>query len=65
MRLVDEDIPGPKRDFVGYGRRPPRVVWPEEAKVALNIIVNYEEGSEYSIPAGRSEERRVGKECRL
>jgi peptidoglycan/xylan/chitin deacetylase (PgdA/CDA1 family) len=52
VRLVDEDIPGPKRDFVGYGRRPPRVVWPEEAKVALNIIVNYEEGSEYSIPAG-------------
>ena len=25
MRLVDQDIPGPKRDYVGYGRRPPKV----------------------------------------
>ena len=52
MRLEDQDVPGPKRDFVGYGRRLPKVVWPNGANVALNIIVNYEEGSEYSIPAG-------------
>ena len=52
MKLVDQDIPGPKRDYVGYGRRPPRVVWPNEAKVAVNIVVNYEEGSEYSMAAG-------------
>jgi peptidoglycan/xylan/chitin deacetylase (PgdA/CDA1 family) len=52
MRLVDQDVPGPRRDFVGYGRRLPKVVWPDGAKVAVNLIVNYEEGSEYSIPAG-------------
>ena len=52
MELVDRDMPGPKRDFVGYGRHVPRVVWPNNAKVAVNIVVNYEEGSEYSIPAG-------------
>jgi peptidoglycan/xylan/chitin deacetylase (PgdA/CDA1 family) len=52
MRLVDQDVPGPPRDFVGYGRRIPKVTWPDDAKVAVNIIVNYEEGSEYSIPAG-------------
>ena len=52
MRLIDQDMPGPKRDFVGYGRSQPRVVWPNDAKVAVNIVVNYEEGSEYSIPAG-------------
>jgi peptidoglycan/xylan/chitin deacetylase (PgdA/CDA1 family) len=52
MRLVDQDVPGPKREFVGYGRQIPKVVWPNDAKVAVNIIVNYEEGSEYSIPAG-------------
>lgn len=52
MRLVDNDIPGPKRDLVGYGKTPPRVVWPDGANVAVNLVVNYEEGSEYSKPAG-------------
>jgi peptidoglycan/xylan/chitin deacetylase (PgdA/CDA1 family) len=52
MHLVDQDVPGPKRDFIGYGRRLPKVFWPNDAKLALNLIVNYEEGSEYSIPAG-------------
>jgi peptidoglycan/xylan/chitin deacetylase (PgdA/CDA1 family) len=52
MELVDQDVLGPKRQFVGYGRRPPKVVWPNEAKVAVNLVVNYEEGSEYSKPAG-------------
>jgi peptidoglycan/xylan/chitin deacetylase (PgdA/CDA1 family) len=52
MPLVDRDIPGPKRDFVGHGRRPPKVFWPNSAKVAVNLVVNYEEGSEYSKPIG-------------
>jgi peptidoglycan/xylan/chitin deacetylase (PgdA/CDA1 family) len=52
MQLVDRDVPGPRRDFVGYGRKPPRVVWPDQANVAINLVVNYEEGSEYSMPAG-------------
>ncbi len=52
MHLVDRDVPGPRREFVGYGRRQPKVVWPDEAKVAVSIVVNYEEGSEYSLPAG-------------
>jgi peptidoglycan/xylan/chitin deacetylase (PgdA/CDA1 family) len=46
------DVPGPKRDFVGYGPRKPRVVWPNGAAVALSIVVNYEEGSEASKPDG-------------
>ena len=52
MQLVDQDIPGPKRNFVGHGRDLPKVVWPDGAMVAVNLVVNYEEGSEYSIPAG-------------
>jgi peptidoglycan/xylan/chitin deacetylase (PgdA/CDA1 family) len=52
MELVDQDVPGPRRDFVGYGRRIPKTFWPDRAAVAVNMIVNYEEGSEYSIPAG-------------
>ena len=58
MELVDQDIPGPRRDYVGYGRHLPKVVWPNGANVAVNIIVNYEEGSEYSKAAG--DERNEG-----
>ena len=34
------------RDFVGYGSNPPRVEWPGGARLALNLVINYEEGSE-------------------
>jgi peptidoglycan/xylan/chitin deacetylase (PgdA/CDA1 family) len=40
------------RDFVGYGRYPPQVRWPGAAKVVVNVVVNYEEGAEYSVPDG-------------
>lgn len=52
MELIDQDVPGPKRDYIGYGRHIPKVVWPNNARVAVSIVVGYEEGSEYSIPAG-------------
>lgn len=61
MRLIDRDVPGPRRDFVGYGQYPPRVVWPAGAKVAVNIVVNYEEGSEYSRPAGDNRNEGLGE----
>ena len=34
------------RDIVGYGRKPSNPHWPNKAKVALNFVVNYEEGGE-------------------
>jgi peptidoglycan/xylan/chitin deacetylase (PgdA/CDA1 family) len=40
---------GPERDFVGYGPEPPIVRWPGGALVAINLVVNYEEGGEYSL----------------
>src|SRR5215831_1712696 len=40
---------GPERDFVGYGPEPPIVRWPGGALVAVNLVVNYEEGGEYSL----------------
>ncbi len=52
MQVNDVDIPGPVRDYVGYGRQAPRVFWPEEASVAINFGINQEEGSEYSHTAG-------------
>lgn len=50
------------RDFHGYGRRPPRVSWPGEAKIAVNFVINYEEGSEYSVLLGdERNERQLGE----
>jgi len=37
-----------KRDFVGYGQIPPNANWPNKSKLAINFIINVEEGSEYS-----------------
>jgi putative urate catabolism protein len=41
-----------QRDFIGYGRRPPHPRWPGDARLALNFVVNYEEGAEYSLVNG-------------
>lgn len=51
----------PDRDLVGYGREPPAVRWPGGARVAVNIVVNYEEGSEYSHALGDGRNERVGE----
>jgi putative urate catabolism protein len=40
------------RDLVGYGGKPPKVKWPGGARVALNFVLNYEEGGENSILHG-------------
>lgn len=40
------------RDFVGYGESPPNPMWPGQARLALNIVINYEEGAEQSVPDG-------------
>jgi peptidoglycan/xylan/chitin deacetylase (PgdA/CDA1 family) len=43
---------GPARDLVGYGRTPPRVAWPDDALVAINLVLIYEEGSERTLGTG-------------
>ncbi len=40
------------RNFVGYGGAPPRVEWPGGARIALNLVINYEEGSEMGAAEG-------------
>src|ERR1035437_839806 len=40
------------RDMVGYGRTPPDPQWPGEAAIALQIVVNYEEGGENCVLHG-------------
>jgi len=40
------------RDFVGYGAEPPHAQWPGDARIAVNFVINFEEGSELSYPSG-------------
>ncbi len=40
------------RDLIGYGANPPNPQWPGEARIAINFVMNYEEGSEPSVQDG-------------
>jgi peptidoglycan/xylan/chitin deacetylase (PgdA/CDA1 family) len=40
------------RDLVGYGRTPPHARWPGNARVAVQFVLNYEEGGENSVLHG-------------
>ena len=40
------------RDLVGYGATPPFAGWPGWARVAVNFVINYEEGAENSVLNG-------------
>ena len=40
------------RDLIGYGAEPPHPEWPDDARLALQIVLNYEEGAENSVLHG-------------
>jgi len=40
------------RDLAGYGARPPQAKWPGKARLALQFVLNYEEGGENSVLHG-------------
>jgi len=42
------------RDLIGYGRRPPHPQWPNQARIAVQFVINYEEGGETCILHGDS-----------
>ena len=50
-----------ERDLVGYGMNLPDVRWPGEARIAISVVVNYEEGSEYSLLDGDSHRETNGE----
>lgn len=50
------------RDFVGYGAAPPDPKWPGGASLAVQFVINYEEGSEYSMPDGDGFSETAGGE---
>ena len=43
--IYDTTLPYP-RDLVGYGRNPPHAQWPGGARIAVQFVLNYEEGGE-------------------
>jgi allantoinase len=48
---MDSNTPYP-RDLVGYGRNPPFAAWPGGARIALQFVLNYEEGGENCVLHG-------------
>ncbi len=44
--------PAYPRDLLGYGRTPPDPRWPGQARVAVQFVINYEEGGENNILHG-------------
>ena len=51
MKHYDSTLPYP-RDLVGYGANPPHAAWPTQARIALQFVLNYEEGAENSVLHG-------------
>src|SRR3954463_3080769 len=40
------------RDLIGYGRTPPHPRWPDDARLCVQFVINYEEGGENNILHG-------------
>ncbi|MEI8169083.1 MAG: allantoinase PuuE [Rhodoferax sp.] len=47
MNHDDRTAPYP-RDLIGYGPHPPHAAWPGQARIAVQFVLNYEEGGENS-----------------
>jgi peptidoglycan/xylan/chitin deacetylase (PgdA/CDA1 family) len=47
------------RDLVGYGAHPPDPRWPGGARIAVSVVLNYEEGGEYSVLHGDAHSETV------
>jgi allantoinase len=47
------------RDLIGYGAHPPDPHWPGGARIAVSVVLNYEEGGEYSVLHGDAHSETV------
>lgn len=47
--MTDSGYP---RDMIGYANKPPKVQWPDNAKIAVQFVINYEEGGENCVLHG-------------
>lgn len=48
--------------MVGYGRNPPNAGWPGDARIALQFVINYEEGGERNVLHGDAGSESIGTE---
>jgi hypothetical protein len=56
---------GNQRDYIGYADRLPEIAWPGGNRVAVSLVLNYEEGSERSVDAGDPAGRELGRTWQL
>ena len=49
------------RDLVGYGGKWPDIVWPNGARLAVSLVVNFEEGAEEQVGDGDARSERMGE----
>lgn len=47
--MTDKNYP---RDLCGYGQQPPAANWPDDARIAVQFVINYEEGAENCVLHG-------------
>jgi allantoinase len=47
------------RDLIGYGSHPPHPRWPQDARIAVSVVLNYEEGGECSVLHGDAHSESV------
>ena len=52
MADIVTDLKSYPRDLIGYGSEPPHARWPGNARVAVQFVLNYEEGGENSVLHG-------------
>ncbi len=50
--MVPKSTHNEERDLIGYGRKGAVARWPGGARLAVNIVINYEEGAEYGAESG-------------
>ena len=50
-----------QRDLIGYGKNIPQIEWPGKARIAVSLVVNYEEGAEYSTLDGDTHHETNGE----
>jgi len=46
--MIKNDV----RNFIGYGSKTPKIKWPDNARIAVQIVLNYEEGAENCVLNG-------------
>ena len=60
--IYDATAPYP-RDLIGYGKNPPHAQWPGGARIAVQFVLNYEEGGENATLHGDAAASSSSRKC--